>query len=363
MLKPVSKCWCFYDLFAGQALWRVTFGEISSRETVSTELEEETKRKFSPHRFILSTEWLADDTPLDCHVMSIYLEKAWEASSLAQRWLHPLCRLVFWLLSNLLIKPIESDVETVWSRTLNCWNCTNFPYVTHPFTWTRCQWVKRLSALRSIPDYEKPAAVTLKPCCKTDIKSPFHPSLDKRPSLPPSPPQTGGTIEDTLSIHWTNRLQQERKKDGLGNSSIFLFDFDNLLLPEPFSSFSPFSFFLPAQCSLLWDVSASAKTSFPISARLFTSVLSHNTLKHFLLNGSLHFFTATCHKFDVFLHVSDVEKPLRVRTKPSARLSARHLTHLILWCLHFLPGFQRNLLILLDYQDQSAISQNAIDYC
>lgn len=121
------------------------------------------------------------------------------------------------------------------------------------------------------------------PAAKRTSKVHFIPLLTKDPASPhppPSPPQTGATIGDTLSIHWTNRVQQERKKAGLGNSSIFLFDFDDLLLPEPLSFFFLFLSFLffPVQCSLLQNVSASTKTSFPISARLFTSMLSHNTL-------------------------------------------------------------------------------------
>lgn len=72
-----------------------------------------------------------------------------------------------------------------------------------------------------------------KRCLKTDIKNSISSPSWQKPGF--FPHDTGVTIEDTLSIHWTNRLQQERKKDSPGNSSIFLFDFDDLLLlPEPF---------------------------------------------------------------------------------------------------------------------------------
>lgn len=173
------------------------------------------------------------------------------------------------------------------------------------------------------------------PATKRTSKVHFIPLLTKEPphhTSPPNPrsprqpptPDTGVTIEDTLSIHWTNRLQQERKKDGPSNSSIFLFDFDDLLLPEPFSFFLffPFFFFLPVQCSLLQykDILSPKWKAAPLS--LHQRSLSKHTLKHFMFNGSLDFLTGTCPKFDVFLHVSDVGNTLTLRLQPSSLRSA-----------------------------------------
>lgn len=59
-----------------------------------------------------------------------------------------------------------------------------------------------------------------KHCLKTYIKTPFYPLFLTKGQF--FTHDTGVTIEDTLSIHWTNRLQQKWKKDGPWNSSIFV---------------------------------------------------------------------------------------------------------------------------------------------
>lgn len=193
--------------------------------------------------------------------------------------------------------------------------------------------------------------VTLEPCCKTDIKSPFHPPLDKRP--PPTHPPHPFTSSDWSNNrrHTFNSLnkqtptrEEERRPRKFFHLSVWLWR------PPParvfFSSVFVLPFFFspyPLPSAAFSSLKPRYKEPFSHKCKaLYISALPQHPPKRLLFNGSLDFFWLVsqvwrlssrlwCEETTRTENQAAVSSPFNASSPLMSLLSAGFLAHFAQW--------------------------------